>query len=367
MEAIVRADASIKIGTGHIMRCLALAEALPKTECKVTFICRNLPETLRELIEKKGFLVHYLPETGYRYETISQTDWEIDVKQTIDCISKKHQQIDWLIVDNYELDYRWELQLRPYVEKIMAIDDLANRQHDCDLLLDQNFYKNLQTRYDNLVPAGCEKLLGPKYALLRPEFKQVRQHLRSRDGTVKRILVSFGGSDATNETTKALLAIASLNRPDIAVDVVVGASNPYREPVRQMCAKIPNANFYCQVTNMAELMAIADLAIAAGGTTTWERCFLGLPSITIAIAQNQLETTAAVASAGATWHLGWCSDVSVQDLTKIIQQALLNPSLLKEMSRRAIKLMQTHKPHARNLVVQALMDLVNATPRRLPT
>ncbi|MBD1835588.1 UDP-2,4-diacetamido-2,4,6-trideoxy-beta-L-altropyranose hydrolase [Cyanobacteria bacterium FACHB-472] len=355
MHFVFRVDSSTQIGTGHVMRCLTLADALRDRAGDVVFICRSLPGNLCDVVEKKGFKVFLIPETE-------------DATNTQAILSKQQQSINWLIVDHYGLDYRWERQLRPYIKQIMVIDDLANRFHDCDLLLDQNLYENLESRYDGLVPEHCEKLLGLKYALLRSEFRETRQKFRQRDGTVKRILVSFGGSDATNETTKALLAIASLNRPDIAVDVVVGASNPYGEQVRQMSAKIPNANFYCQVTNMAELMAISDLAIAAGGTTTWERCFLGLPSITIAIAQNQLATTAAVASTGATWYLGWCSDVSVQDLANIIQQALSNPSLLELMAQKAMKLMETDKlPHTGNLVVQALIDLANATPRRLPT
>ena len=142
----------------------------------------------------------------------------------------------------------------------MVIDDIADRPHDCDILLDQNLYQAMETRYDNLVPTACKKLIGPRYALLRSEFAVARENLRQRDGHVKRIVVFFGGVDPTNETAKALEAVRMLDRPNIAVDVVVGGANPNKRAIKSLCLKIPNVSFHCQVNNMAELMAAADLA-----------------------------------------------------------------------------------------------------------
>ena len=290
MRVVFRVDSSLDIGTGHVMRCLTLGERLKESGIAVTFICRDLPGNLSGYIESRGFAVQRLPAPStltaaglstHNYGAWLGVHWQDDAAQTAELLAQSGA-VDWLVVDHYALDAGWERRLRPLVQKIMAIDDLANRTHDCDLVLDQNFYLDLEDRYDRLVPTQCVKLLGPRYALLRPEFRQARKNLRERDGQVKRILVFFGGSDAGNETAKALEAIRLLNRPEIAVDVVVGGINPHRRQIEELCAGWPATTCHCQVNNMAELMAGADLAIGAGGTTTWERCCLGLPSVTSA-------------------------------------------------------------------------------------
>ncbi|MUG97023.1 UDP-2,4-diacetamido-2,4,6-trideoxy-beta-L-altropyranose hydrolase [Scytonema sp. UIC 10036] len=341
MYFVFRVDSSIEIGTGHLMRCLTLADALCQRGNNVTFICRNFSGNLSNLLEKKGFEVHLLPTTTAllnehqqrrTYEQWLGGSWETDVEQTKAILDKKQQDINWLIVDHYSLDYRWESQLRPYVQKLMVIDDLADRHHDCDLLLDQNLYENFEIRYNDLVPSYCQKFLGLQYLLLRQEFIEARRTLRQRDGNVKRILVFFGGSDPMNETAKALKAIQLLNRPDIAVDVVVGASHQQQEEIRQLCNAIPNTTFYCQVNQMADLMAKADLALAAGGTNTWERCFLELPTITLAIATNQLEPLTAIATKGVIRNLGWCKNINVRDLCDEIKRLIENPDLLRKMA-----------------------------------
>ncbi len=354
MKVFIRADVSTQIGTGHIMRCLTLAGDLKQLGMEVSFISRVLPGDLNDFVEDKGFIVHRLygevdSVMGY-WEWLGQ-NWLEDAEKTKEIIlnqaevqsdignvntenerlkkepllteslfnkssqiveevfSKSDTIMEWdsninLIVDSYALDYKWEKFLRPYINKIMVIDDLANRTHDCDLLLDQNYYRELEHRYDGLVPSTCRKLLGPEYALLRPEFHQAKKTLRKRDGKIRRILVFFGGSDPTNETKKALQAIKLLNRPEIAVDVVVGAANPHREEIKQICNKMPNTTYYCQVEDMAELMAAADLAIGAGGATTWERLYLELPTIAIAVAENQVETLEALGETGLVKFLG---------------------------------------------------------------
>jgi spore coat polysaccharide biosynthesis predicted glycosyltransferase SpsG/RimJ/RimL family protein N-acetyltransferase len=200
----------------------------------------------------------------------------------------------------------------------MAIDDLAGRIHDCDLLLDQNLCENFDTRYEGLTPAHCRKLLGPRYALLRPEFEQERQRLRGRNGSVRRILIFFGGSDSTNETAKALEAMRLLNRPEIAVDVVVGGGNPHKDRVKVLCGALPNARFYCQVANMAELMANADLAIGAGGSTTWERFCLELPSLVVAVAPNQEPVAEKAAAEGRLLYLGKSDEVTAESISQAV-------------------------------------------------
>ncbi len=348
MKVVIRADASLTIGSGHIMRCLTLADALRQHGADVLFICREHPGHLIGLIESKGYSVVCLQFPTIECETTLDdvahaawlgVSWLRDSVDTIDAI--KETQPEWLIVDHYAIDHRWERKLLPHVGKIMVIDDLADRAHECSLLLDQNLYENMESRYIGLVPDHCVRLLGPRHALLRPEFMKAAKNVRKRDGSVNRILIFFGGSDPGNETTKALEAISLLRRPDIAVDVVVGGANPCREEVKTLCVLAPNTTYHCQVGNMAELMMAADLAIGAGGSTTWERCLVGLPSITMMIAENQALTTEMVAKSGASKLLGYSTNVSTEQLANSIQWAINNSLRLKEMSDKAARIMES--------------------------
>jgi len=341
-----RTDSSFTLGTGHLFRCLTLADALRQRGASVFFICVELPGDLNKLIENNGYIVHHLPPQMSGDKGISSSlhphwsgiDWKIDAKNTLVVLAGMPK-LSWLIVDHYALDMRWEGQMRPFTEKIMIIDDLADRPHDCDLLLDQNHYEGLERRYDGLVPDRCEKLLGPRYALLRPEFAAARKTLRHRDGRVRRIFIFFGGSDLSNETAKALETIRWMNRSDITVDVVVGVSNPKGDKIREICQGMPNTDFHLQVENMAEFMAAADLAIGAGGTTTWERCFLGLPSIVLVLADNQREVAEAMSAAGAVRNIGWHADVTSTGLAEALRMALVSPDYLNAMSERSLAIM----------------------------
>lgn len=351
VKIVIRTDASIRIGSGHLMRCLTLAGRLQQRGCTVLFVCRELPGNLCGLVEEKGYALHRLPHNGTLRDDQKYTktntrccagwlgvEWEADAVQTLSVL-KANEPADWIIVDHYALDRRWELAIRPHAKNIMVIDDLADRSHDCDLLLDQNLYENMDGRYSGLVPDHCLKLLGPRYALLRPEFMAVRKKMRVRTGSVRRILIFLGGTDPTNETGKALEAIRSLDRPDIAVDVIVGASNPHKDGIRSLCAALPKCNYHCQVNNMAEMMAQADLAIGAGGSSTWERCFLGLPAVTIVVAKNQARTTAAVAKRGALTNAGWHESVSPSDIAVALEDLLSSEPARIRMSRNAVDVM----------------------------
>lgn len=317
MNIIFRVDSSLQIGTGHLMRCLTLAKRY-KQQAAVYFIMRDLEGNLSELIKENGFEIISLPKTkhddslqGYeKWLTVKQT---IDVQQTINAVINLLP-IDLLVIDHYAIDEVWERKFRPYVAKIMVIDDLANRKHDCDILLDQNFYLNKDKRYRGLVPESCELLLGFEYALLREEFYEIKKHLRKRDGIVRNILVFYGGSDLTNETMKALCAVTVLNRTDIQINVVVGASNPHKVEIEKLCAKYSYIQYHCQVDNMAEFMNQADLMLGAGGSTTWERLYLELPAIVTAIADNQIQICEDCAKQGYIDYLGRSEVVEWNDI-----------------------------------------------------
>lgn len=346
LNVFVRTDSSVKIGSGHVMRCITLANELKKHGAAITFICRELPGNLCGFIKDKGFSVRLLPPVEWKDEEEIFTNnnwlgtiWADDAEETLHQIEGQSE-IDWLIVDHYFLDRRWESLMRPRVSKILVIDDLANRPHDCDVLLDQNLYINMEQRYTGLVPHHCKKLLGPQYALLRPEFREAKEITRVRDGKVNNIMVFFGGTDPTDETSKTLEAIKLINDSNIKVNVIVGNSNCKREEIRKMCLTMENVNFHCQIDNMAEMLVQTDLVIGAGGSSTWERSFLGVPSITIIAAENQVEITEAVASAGATLSLGWFYEVTAEKLAATIQKVINNPELIKQLGANALTLMK---------------------------
>ncbi len=331
---VIRTDASVEVGSGHLMRCLTLADQLRTEGAQVAFVCRDLPGALFELLQNRGYPHAKLPTE----ELPSQ---ERDAEETLRVTRKLFPKgFDWLIVDHYGLDAKWERMLRHDTTRIMVIDDLADRHHDCDLLLDQNYYRNLEQRYQGLVPDACVTLLGPAYVLLRPEFADARQRLKARDGIVRRILVFFGGSDPTNQTKKTLDAVKLLSKRDIAVDVVVGTSNPRQDEIMALCQEMPNAQYHCQVDNMAELISASDLAVGAGGATTWERCMLGLPTLTMVFADNQLQTTVDLEEFGAIVFLGWADELTATELSQSIHRVFEKPELLCKLSERASHLMK---------------------------
>jgi UDP-2,4-diacetamido-2,4,6-trideoxy-beta-L-altropyranose hydrolase len=345
MTIVFRADASLQIGSGHVMRCLTLADELRQRGADVMFVCREQPGNLIGLIESKNYRVVCLPREEALYVANFEdvvhaawlsVSWEHDATDTIEVLGKVHPQ--WLVIDHYAIDYRWEKALRPHVGKIMVIDDLADRHHDCDLLLDQNLNGNIDTRYHGVTPYNCKSLLGPHYALLRPEFAMARNTLRVRSGIVRRILIFMGGCDLANETAKALEVVRQLDRPDIAVDVVIGAANPKKEEIKSLCYDLPMVSYHCQIENIYETMAEADIAIGAGGATSWERCCLGLPALIISVAHNQVEIAQNVDRYGAAVYLGPSSNVDVKRILLQLQEIIRQSDRLVGMCRNAMKL-----------------------------
>lgn len=320
MNIVFRTDSSTAIGSGHVMRCLTLAKRYRREGHTVSFVMRALPSNLVAFAEREGFAVHALPYVKSRQMLTGYLAWltvtqEEDAQETA-AVLRMMGQVDRLVVDHYALDAAWETVCRPYAREIMVIDDLANRRHDADLLLDQNFYKNAAERYDGLVPADCRLLLGPQHALLRDEFYEMQP--RRRTGKLHNILVFYGGSDLMDETSKALRALLSMNLHDVDINVVVGKANPQKADVRKRCADHENVRYHCQIENMAELMNAADLALGAGGAATWERLALGLPSIVTAIADNQIEICENCARAGLIDYLGCAADVTEGELVRAV-------------------------------------------------
>ena len=323
MKVAFRADASVQIGAGHVMRCLTLADNLREQGARTRFLCRPLPGHLGNLILARGHALDWLAD-AMPDAAASSLALAFDAPH------------DWLVVDHYALANDWEQAQRGLVKSILAIDDLADRVHDCDVLLDQN----LQTghRYDGLLPAECRVLLGPRYALLRPEFQRARVTALAGRESAGNILVCFGGSDPLDLTSLTLDALDRLARFDQRVEVVVGQSYPYCDRLKARCSTRPETHFHYQSHDLAELMARADLAIGASGVVTWERACVGLPALVVTFAENQRPIAAAAQAAGMLTWVGDASEVSVEHLAEALAMLLDAPEQRQAMRLSCLEL-----------------------------
>lgn len=323
MRVAVRADASTLIGTGHVMRCLSLADALVAEGAQVRFLSRDLPAPLSELLQARGHGQVPLPA--------GPADENLDAEQSRAAAGR----VDWWVVDHYALGETWERAVtRGTASRVLAIDDLE-RAHECDILLDQNLGPDADDRYAGLVPPRCSRLLGPRHALLRPEFGEQRQRLQPRSGPVRRLVVFMGGMDADNVTGRVLEAIAISGLDGLVLDVVIGAGHPAAAAVQAQVAAWPGATCHVQTTRMAELLAAADLAIGAGGGATWERCALGVPTLALCIADNQREPLRRAADRGIVCVPDLADQVDVKSLAIHLRALAGNAALRSWLSRRA--------------------------------
>ena len=311
MLVVFRTDASILIGTGHVMRCLTLANELTRQGHECWFVCREHQGNLGDLIVNQGHGLTLLPAplhhsslekdiAPHDYAIWLGVPWKEDARQSKDIISSLKP--DWLVVDHYGLDAQWETSVSSVVGDIMVIDDLANRPHSCAVLLDQNLGR-LSSDYDRLLPSECQRLIGPDFALLRPEFAEMRAKSleRRKRAKLSRILISLGGIDRTNVTGRVLSALAKSALPlSFDLHIVMGGGAPFLKEIRRQAAQLPfKTTVSVNVRNMAELMYQADLSIGSAGSTSWERCCMGLPAITIVLAENQSSIAKALADHSA--------------------------------------------------------------------
>lgn len=370
---LIRVDASRQIGTGHVMRCLTLATALREAGATVEFICRELDGHLCDLLGGRGFAVRRLPAIGQALasdsgagglgglggiggvggigglgsfdgfgadagfspeldrtpDTGSSTsgtataasalahahwlgcDWTQDAAQSVALLAAMPQRPAWLIVDHYALDFRWQRVLRAHVGQIMVIDDLADRQHDCDLLLDQNWVAQMASRYARRVPVSCTCLLGPQYALLQAAYADLRAQRKERQDPPCRIFAFFGGFDPANLSGMALDVFLALCQTmpaavvaELQFDLVLPAHHPQAFEIEKLAHQHANVHLYSQLPGLAPLLAVADLALGAGGATSWERLCLGVPSLIVTVAANQQPGAAEQQAHGVLHVLG---------------------------------------------------------------
>lgn len=339
------------------MRCLTLAHAFHAQGVNCQFVCREHPGNIITYIEEQGFLVLRLPNSGAFHNSaalLAHADWlgvsqEQDAAEMMPFFSLDKNAL--LVVDHYALDEQWERQVRPYVNKILVIDDLADRRHDCDWLLDHNLGR-VKEDYQHLVPESCQLLIGLRYALLRPEFDHWRGYSLQRRqlGELKTILISLGGVDKDNITAQVLIALQQIHLPDeIKITVILGATNPHLDSIKKLAEQMINSTqVRVNVQNMAEAMSNSDLAIGAGGITSWERCCLGLPSVVLQLADNQRNGLQALARQGCVVMIE-----NASHLLPVIENFLHDKNALRRISQDASALVLGGGAHN---VVTLVMD-----------
>jgi UDP-2,4-diacetamido-2,4,6-trideoxy-beta-L-altropyranose hydrolase len=331
MKYFIRADASEKLGLGHVMRCLALSSGLIERQHEVIFISRELNPFVSELIKAQGCsLIHI--------ETSLLLGSDLESEHIIQLINRDYRltKEDWLIIDHYSLDYRFESQLRNLFSNILVIDDLADRIHDCDILLDSGLDKTKEREYNRLIPKSAIKLLGPSYALLRQEFLDVRHTININNGEfIQNILVCFGGTDPTNETLKTIRALEPCLHDISNVKIILGKTNPHIEELKNLYENNDKLQFLIQPSSVALEMASCDLAICAGGSMTWERYCLGLPGIVIAIADNQLGAAQQGHFMEIDKYVGFHQFVTEEDIRRTFKSVIYSKSWLQSARAKA--------------------------------
>lgn len=330
----IRADASRAIGAGHVMRCMALAQALRQRGERVAFVCRERPGHLLEVIRGRGFEGFALPATGDDVPETLGVPVERDVTETLAALGGPVRR---MVVDHYGAGEAWERAARAAgVARIVVVDDLP-RRHDCDALVDVNLSAD-ESEHDRLVPATADLLLGPSFAMLAPEFAACRERATLRGGRPRRILVSFGGGDVAEPTAKVLAAAGAVDLESAELDVIVPEESPGREAIAEQVRTLPRARLFGRVSDMAERMVEADFMLGAAGGQALERCCLGLPAAVMTIAANQEAPARALERAGVCLVVGRQEDTGVMNWAIVLGQVCTGELDLRRMSRLGMEL-----------------------------
>lgn len=311
MQVVFRTDASTLIGSGHVMRCVTLAHNLRLQGAELLFVCRRT----------SGDMIHWLEEQRLPVAPLIG-DVGDDDKETLSRLDAHgFGAADWVVVDHYGLDANWERAMRRPGRRILVIDDLADRPHDCDMLLDQNLVVAHETRYAALLSERTVPLLGPRYAMLQPGYRHAHLTAPARRGRPRRVMIYFGAADLPGLTGRVVKAMLQRDE-DVAVDMVIGAVNPQRELLLTMAHGQPRLSAHLQMPSLDELMKQADLAVGAGGATSWERLCLGLPALVVTLAPNQQAVAAELHRRKLAIWLGDAEQLSDAALEGALEQVL---------------------------------------------
>lgn len=310
----IRVDSSARIGTGHLVRCLTLANKLRSRGEDVIFLSQSLANDMSSQVTDAGFEVLNVDTSRTNHESPE----ERDALESLRLI--KSRSINRVILDHYDLSLGWEEQIGKEVDQVFVIDDLFHRRHHSDLLLNQNLVPPNDDAYSGSDHGARHVLIGPKFALLQDEYASVRTIRPADNSRVERISVFMGGSDPDNATDLVLRSLNAIDLTDIAVDVVIGQANSHRTQLVEKFGSNPAFTFHTGFSSLATLFNESDLALGAGGTTNWERMCLGVPSIVIDIAENQREICVELARAGLIEYLGSFQSVRQTDIQNAVEK-----------------------------------------------
>ncbi|WP_158999135.1 UDP-2,4-diacetamido-2,4,6-trideoxy-beta-L-altropyranose hydrolase [Pigmentibacter ruber] len=327
LKIVIRVDGSDTIGSGHFARCLVLANEFRNKGCSVEFISFKHKNNLNFLPSDASFKVH----------NIQSNDNIWNWKEDINWIKSNFLNLtyDLLIIDHYGIDIKWEDNVKFLAKKIFVIDDLADRQHICDYLLDQNLVENFETRYKNIIPNYAMQFLGPKFALLRDEFLSSNIEIKRERNIVKNILITFGGGDASFVIIKVLKALNELNYAIDRINLVISKNTSNLDNIKNLCKF--NTELHIDCKNISSLMQEADLCIGAGGITNWERCYLSLPSVIISLADNQVPIAQYLNAKGIVKYLGSAYSITEIEIIKCLAEIFSSDCILSKMSLNASK------------------------------
>jgi UDP-2,4-diacetamido-2,4,6-trideoxy-beta-L-altropyranose hydrolase len=300
---LIRADAGVNMGTGHAMRCLALAQAWQDSDGQCVFVMAESTSAVERRLKAEGIEVEILTAGAGSADDAIQTAYIAG-----------QQNADWIVIDGYQFDSAYQAALRTAEFKSLLIDDnFRAGPYHADIILNQNFHAR-STSYANC-DSSTRLLLGSRYILLRKEFRPWRNWQREIPASGRKILVTMGGSDPNNLTAKAVDAIRKLSIPNLETVVLLGGSNPHLCAVERSVQN-NSTRVIIDAANVPELMAWADVAVSGAGTTLWEMCFLGLPGILLVLAENQEDAAATAGKKGIAWNLGNATDVGVSTLAE---------------------------------------------------
>lgn len=349
-DVIFRVDATSETGGGHLSRCVSLALACNKLGLKTEFICNSETRTIaNKVLELHDITFTFFPgEFSVARDTddlmsssIEYQNW--DAQSVIDILKDRTEQTRWLVVDSYRLDFIFERKMRAMVNKICVIEDLQSQNHDCDLLIDQNWINTAAGYYENRLPPSCKLLLGPEYALLNASLVDVGRK-NNATSELTNILIYFGDADAHNQTEFVLNTIDCSHFEGMKANVVLGWTNKHAATVRSKFQRPRHIEieFFQSSSDFFDLMKSSDIAIGAGGTTVWERMFIGLPAIVISTADNQERSCLGLHREGLIIYLGTWLEVDQSKLRTAIFNAIQSPTLLSSISSRGKKLIDGH-------------------------
>lgn len=323
MNVLIRADASSTIGSGHVMRCLAIAQGLTLAGHQVFFLIKDIGINLKKRIELENFKI--LP-----LETTCIGNQE-DIQATIDIA--KALNIDWVIVDGYGFNSDFQKEIKSAYLKLLVIDDYCHAQHYyADVILNANIHAK-ELNYENREPY-TQLLLGSKYVLLRQEFLKWKDWKRDLNKHAQNILVSLGGADPQNLSLEIIQALEELKQEGLRIIVVLGPNNSHYSTIEKYVkaeTQFKTIELQNNVSDMSTLMKWADIAITGAGSTCWELAFMGLPSFTFILAHNQINVSKSLDSLKIFPSMGWNLDSEKNRFVQSVESLLLSTSQRKEI------------------------------------